>query len=123
MPYRMAFITTEFLGPWFIAELIIDFLFFCDVMFNCITSYVTEDGWIVTSRRKIFVRYARSWMLLDLAACIPFSVFEDEGSLSDDSSHEDSTSYNHFLRLFRLPRLYRLFRIGRILKLLKARNS
>jgi hypothetical protein len=34
MPYRMAFIKTEFLGPWFIAELIIDFLFFCDVVFN-----------------------------------------------------------------------------------------
>lgn len=49
-------------------------------------------------------------MLIDLIACIPFTLIEQQESNSD---------YNSLLRLLRLPRLYRMLRIARIFKLLK----
>jgi hypothetical protein len=54
MPYRMAFIDSKFGDDWFIAELIIDMLFFCDVLVNIFSAYVDNDGNIITNRKMIF---------------------------------------------------------------------
>jgi hyperpolarization activated cyclic nucleotide-gated potassium channel 1 len=68
MPYRMAFEESEMWTDWFYVELTIDSLFFVDVVVNCLSAYYNSDGHLVTSRSRILVNYARSWMVLDLIA-------------------------------------------------------
>jgi hypothetical protein len=54
MPFRMAFIETEYMSDWFVFELVIDFLFACDVYVNCNSAYYDDEGKFVKSRGKIF---------------------------------------------------------------------
>jgi hypothetical protein len=113
MPFSMAFIQNDSKGVWYVLDLTIDGLFFVDLLINCITCYTNDSGVLVISRCSIFIRYLKSWLLLDLAACFPFSALET----NDDASPSDN--YGNFLRLVRLPRLYRLFRLSRIIKMFK----
>jgi hypothetical protein len=53
MPWRMAFIDTVMWDDWFIAELVIDGLFFCDFLVNCFSAFYDYEGMLVTDRRKI----------------------------------------------------------------------
>jgi hyperpolarization activated cyclic nucleotide-gated potassium channel 2 len=116
MPYRMAFVEPVMFDAWFFIELLVDIGFFTDVCVNLLSAYHDEDNKIVIDRRQIFLRYLKSWMLLDIVACIPFSHIpmgeEDEGS--------GGGRYNTFIRLLRLPRLYRIVKISRIFKLFKV---
>jgi hypothetical protein len=79
----MAFLETEMWDDWFFVELCIDILFFIDVLVNCFSAYMTEEGELVTNRRKIMFRYMRGWMVLDLIACFPFSLLESTDSESE----------------------------------------
>jgi hypothetical protein len=78
MPWRMAFIDSVMWDDWFIAELIIDFLFFLDFIVNCFSAYLDYEGKLVVDRRKIFCEYAKGWMILDLLACFPFGLIEGQ---------------------------------------------
>ena len=55
MPWRMAFVENTFWDDWFFAELVIDFLFFIDVIVNCLSAYYNNEGILVTSRSRIFL--------------------------------------------------------------------
>ena len=68
MPWRMAFINSKLWDDWFIAELVIDGLFFIDVLVNCNSAYHDHEGKLVTSRSEIILNYVKGWMLLDLVA-------------------------------------------------------
>jgi hypothetical protein len=124
MPYRMAFIDSELYDDWFWVELSIDILFFIDVLINCNSAYLDNEGVLVTDRKRILYNYAKGWLVLDIVACFPFSFVDSSGNdQSSSSSGGNSGSYKNFLRLMRLPRLYRLFRITRIIKLLKLNKN
>ena len=69
-----------------------------------------------TDLRKVLIKYARAWLILDIVACTPSSLIEKmiyQGRSSGDS-------YNVLLRLVRLPKLYRLLRIARLFKIFKV---
>ena len=55
MPWRMAFIETTLWDDWFIAELVIDMLFFIDVIVNCVSAYYDNEGTLVVDRRTILL--------------------------------------------------------------------
>jgi len=114
MPFSMAFIEAERWGSWFVMDLVIDCLFFLDVLVNLFSCYYDSSGKLVTSKKQIFFRYLKTWLLIDLLACFPFGLIED-----GDEQRTSSKDYNSFLRLLRLPRLYRLFRISRLIKMFK----
>jgi hypothetical protein len=118
MPYRLAFIEPVMYDGWFYVELMVDIGFFIDVWANLFTAYYTSDGYLVVDRKSIFMTYLRSWMLLDVVACIPFNLLP----LEDDSGGDDGSEgrYNTFIRLLRLPRLYRIMKFSRIFKLFKV---
>ena len=80
------------------------------------SSYFKNDGQLETSQKKVILKYAKSWLLVDLLACIPINLIEYQ--LNSQSQQNDN--YNSLLRLFRLPRLYRLLRIARLFKIFKA---
>jgi hypothetical protein len=117
MPYRLAFVDPVDYNAWFFVEMLIDVLFFIDVIVNLLTAYYTSDGELITRRRDIFLTYLRSWMLLDIVACIPFNWIPIE---EDEDSGSEGGRYNTFIRLLRLPRLYRIMKFSRIFKLVKV---
>jgi hyperpolarization activated cyclic nucleotide-gated potassium channel 1 len=120
MPFRMAFVEEEDQGGWQVWEYIINALFFCDVLVNCCSAYYDNEGKVVTHRGRIIWNYAKSWMAIDIVACVPFSLFDNSIPSSSQSSN---VGYSSLLRLLRVPRLYRLFRISRLLKTLKQSSE
>jgi hypothetical protein len=115
MPFALAFIESQPYDAWFVFDLMIDILFFIDVLVNCNTAYYNSEGKLISSRIRIFCNYLRTWLIIDLIACFPFGYFEDDESKSDQSS----SNYNNIIRFARLPRLYRLLRISRVFKAFK----
>ncbi len=121
MPYEIAFIDSYPYDSWFIMGLVIDSLFFIDILMNCITAYYDSEKHLVTMRSMIFCHYLKSWLILDLIACFPFDLVEKQSDSGNSS--QNSGGYSSMTKLVRLPRLYRLFRISRILKLLKNKGN
>ena len=115
MPFNIAFVEVEMFTTWWWIDLTLDILFFIDVIVNIFSAYYDAEGQLVTSRSKIFCKYLKTWMILDMIACFPVNLIE--GGSSDYESK--GTDYSNLIRLVRLPRLYRLFRISRIFKMIK----
>ena len=61
---------------WFILDISVDGLFFIDVLVNLCSSYYKADGDLEYSHRKVAFKYFKSWMILDLIACIPTNLIE-----------------------------------------------
>jgi hypothetical protein len=120
MPVRVAFFETVYFDSWTILELCVDALFLVDVVINCFLSYNGKDGAMETSLKKVFCTYLRSWFIVDIVACVPFSLIE-YGQNPDDTSH--GHKYNQLVRLARLPRLYKLLRVFRVVKALKRYSN
>lgn len=71
MPWVIAF---EESGPgtkWFNIDTIVDCLFFCDIVIVLNTAII-EDDIVITSRREIFCRYLKGFLIIDLLAIFPF---------------------------------------------------
>ena len=121
MPFRLAFYEPVFWDFWTVFDLAIDCLFFLDIIITLLTPYMKKEGNFETRIRNIAFKYLRSWLILDLTACIPFSLIEFYTGSSTDTSN---TNYNTLLRLARIPRLYKLLRLARLAKAFKMfRNS
>eukprot|EP00742_Colponemidia_sp_Colp-10_P004514 GILJ01004818.1.p1 GENE.GILJ01004818.1~~GILJ01004818.1.p1 ORF type:complete len:942 (-),score=125.81 GILJ01004818.1:71-2896(-) len=111
VPYTVCFIDQEDYG-WFVADNVINAVFFADILVTFVSAYIDNAGVIVTEPKRIIQRYLTGWFLLDLIACIPFDVIIN-GSAG-------STGYHNFVRLARLPRLYRLIRLTRVMKMMRV---
>lgn len=121
MPYEIAFIDSYPYDRWFILGLVVDGLFFLDILMTCITAYYNSEYKLVTSNSSIFLNYFKKWLFLDLIACFPFELIDtNKGS---DYSSSESGDYSSMAKLVRLPRLYRLFRISRVLKIFKNKGK
>ena len=68
----MAFVESNMYDDWFYVELVIDGLFFLDLILNFFSAYYTNDGTLIISRERVAITYARSWFALDLIAWFPF---------------------------------------------------
>jgi hypothetical protein len=119
MPVRVAFYDVIFFDAWTIVDLIMDSMFAFDILVNCFVAYERRDGTLEKSPAKVFTRYARSWLVFDIVACLPFSFIEYGNNTSDESSSSSAGKYNNLIRLLRVPRLYKLLRILRIAKAFK----
>ena len=67
VPYRIALIDEEDLG-WYVFDLLVDFLFFIDVIINCYLAFIASDNKLVTDRKIILTNYLKTWMILDILA-------------------------------------------------------
>lgn len=117
MPFSLAFCEAEPWNAWYVIDIVLDCLFFTDLVINLFSAYYDSNSNLVTSRTKIFFNYLKSWLILDLLACFPFWLVEEVSGTNAGSS------YNSLLRLIRLPRLYRLLRISRLIKMFKNTQS
>ena len=114
MPFRVCFCSDSAYDVWFGVDTAVNSLYFLDILITLNTPYFTREGTLVTSRHRIFQRYLRSWLVVDLLACVPFSMFDTSVTSTDRSSGDVSD----MVRLLRLPRLYRLIRLTRVIKML-----
>lgn len=121
MPFRLAFKETVYWDGWSLFELCIDFLFSIDIFVNLFSSFPLSDGKYEVRHSRIVLAYLKTWMILDMFACVPFSLIEYyEGTTGGSAS---PGSYSDVLRLIRLPRLYRILRVSRVFKMLKSYKS
>jgi hypothetical protein len=118
MPIRVAFYDVIFFDVWTVVDLTMDSLFALDILVNCVVTYEKRDGTCEKNPKVVFCSYARSWMVFDVVACLPFSFIEF-GSNTDEYSSSRVDHYNGLIRLMRVPRLYKLLRILRIAKAFK----
>jgi hypothetical protein len=122
MPIRVAFYDVVFFDAWTVIDLIMDALFAFDILVNCVVTYDRRDGSLEKRPGKVVCSYARSWLVFDVIACLPFSFVEFGGN-SDEYGSSGSRRYNNLVRLLRVPRLYKLLRILRIAKVFKNTRS
>lgn len=116
MPFALSFIDSSGQDAWFYIDLVLDMSFFIDVVINLSSAFYRSDGVLVSSRKVIFLEYFKSWLIMDVASCIPFGLF-------DGNNEEDSSSggdYRSILKLLRLPKLYRVFRIFKVFKMVSG---
>jgi len=112
-PYRIFLLLPDTPG-WAIVEGLLWGAFVVDILFNFVTAYEDEQTEeIVVDPKRIAKRYAKTWMIVDVIASIPFDFIfpAEEGGAS---------SANRLGRLARLPRAIRVLRLLRLLRLLRV---
>jgi hypothetical protein len=105
--YRIAFIDVES-QAWLIADTVIDGLFLTDVVVNCFLCYYDFEMNLVTRHRLIVTHYLKTWMVMDLIACLPFQYIFGADK-----------NYSNVVRVARLPRLYKLIKVTKMMRMLK----
>ncbi|MBL8032715.1 MAG: ion transporter [Leptospiraceae bacterium] len=88
-------------------------IFSIDIIVTFFTS-ITVDGEEVTSKKKIAIKYLRSWFIVDLIAATPFDLIFSGGWLSEASNAARSLRlfsprYIQILLQVRMLRLYHIF--------------
>lgn len=121
MPYRVAFEEEYFWSAWVLFELVLDGIFIVDIGVNFHSEVTMDDGTVETDRLKIASIYLKSWFIVDLMACLPFTIADYYLSTGDQNLN--SGSYNNIMRLSKLPRLYKLLRVARLLKAARRYQS
>lgn len=113
MPFRLAYYEDNGTDEWFTLEVTVNSLFFLDILLTLNTGFYDSEGALVMQRKAIIWNYLRSWLVVDLVACVPFAaVFPSTGS----------NSMSGFLRFIRLARLYRLLRLARVFSVMSPNS-
>ena len=110
MPLRIVFFDDVASLTWMIIEISIDVIFVVDVFINSITSFYDENDQLITSRKQIFFKYAKTWLILDVIACFPYTLVMTATGYESEDNGTNTTStgdFAYFLRLLKLPRVYR----------------
>jgi hyperpolarization activated cyclic nucleotide-gated potassium channel 1 len=114
LPYRVCFNYLQ-TSEWVLADLIIDCLFFTDILINFNTGIISISGKLTLNRHEIAKKYIKSWFILDLISCLPLDyIFSNE---------PNTTILNKMLRILKVTRLYRIAKILRLLKLMRFFRS
>lgn len=98
-----------------IPDLIVNSLFFVDVVLNCFTGYISKSRLVVVEQPKVFFHYLRTWFFPDLAASIPY---EELIGLVPRTDEMDVAS-----KLLRSLRILRLARLGRVKERLEMQST
>jgi len=91
-----------------------------DIIASCSTGFYTQEGGIVMTRHEVLIRYARSWMILDLPLMtIDWGVTIGE-LVQSQTSQVDGAGVARSAKLVRITRSARLLRLMRLMKLRKV---
>ena len=129
-------------GGWYVLDLIIDLYFYVDVVLNFVTGFeesepdeaidgsLDDAGRVVYDPAAIAKHYARTWLLIDVVACLPIDIVirvsEDRFVCSMSSGGcptaeigEEDDSSGQLLRMFKMLRLFRLMKLLRLVKIMR----
>eukprot|EP01052_Picozoa_sp_SAG31_P004477 SAG31_NODE_186_length_20918_cov_26.890917_5_plen_530_part_00 len=118
VPYRTAF--NEELEPsqwmfWF--EVLIDLYFLFDIVLNFRTAIMNEsNGLLIIEQCEIAKRYATTWLLIDVASCLPVTYIALLAK--GDAGEGDGSQFKAIksLRMLRLAKMLRVLRVKRMLQ-------
>ncbi|GLV32591.1 Eag-like K[+] channel [Carabus blaptoides fortunei] len=103
VPYNASFVNMD--RKTVISDVVVEGLFFLDIILNFRTTYVSRKGEVVSNSKSIALNYLKSWFIVDLLAALPFDLlYASEVYLREDSGH----GHIHLVKLTRLLRLARL---------------
>eukprot|EP00930_Biecheleria_cincta_P057894 TRINITY_DN4375_c0_g1_i4.p1 TRINITY_DN4375_c0_g1~~TRINITY_DN4375_c0_g1_i4.p1 ORF type:complete len:771 (+),score=138.48 TRINITY_DN4375_c0_g1_i4:34-2346(+) len=118
-PYKLIFLEFRMSDDafnsddYFIFELIVDILFWADLVIIFFFSFRNQQNREVLDMRKIAERYVMTWFIINLIACIPPDVFK---VISGGAGASDMNKGLRLTRLHRTTRLARLVRLARLAK-------
>lgn len=113
-------------------DLVIDLYFYVDIVFNFITGvpHEVDEDIIVYNSWEIAKTYARTWLGIDIVACLPIDMvlrlmagrmvcsLKIEGCPVQEEG-ESQGGTGQLLRLFKLLRLFRLMKLLRLFKIMR----
>jgi hypothetical protein len=71
MPYRVAF-QDDINEGWRIFDIIIDTLFWIDLVVNMLSASYNDEGILLKTRKTVIMSYLKTWFLVDFLSCLPF---------------------------------------------------
>lgn len=103
-------------------EHVVDVIFFADIFFNFMTTYVNEKtGQEIFGLRDIALKYIQTSLTIDLLAAIPYEVVYE--LFKKDSININTTNAKDFdnvnLQILGLLKLIRLLRLNKIVQFMK----
>jgi hypothetical protein len=94
-PARIAFFYNSYEPALWFLEILVDIIFFGDMVKNFFLGYFDENDQLTMEHPKIIKRYLKTWFPIDLLSSIPFSVI-----LEHSVTARDEMIYgNYYLRL------------------------
>ena len=75
VPYKAVFMTEEPLH-FFIIDILVDLIFMGDIVITCFLAYYDNENDLVTNKRRIFMNYLTSWMLIDVIGVLPIQYLQ-----------------------------------------------
>jgi hypothetical protein len=100
-------------------NMIIDLLFFADIIVNFNSAYQDDLLQMVDDRKVIAMKYLTGWFFIDLVAILPFNQLIDLITLNDNFDSSSTSNQNEFIRITRISKLYKLIKITRLFRLFK----
>ncbi|KAF5298054.1 hypothetical protein FQA39_LY11822 [Lamprigera yunnana] len=101
VPYNASFVNSG--RPSVIMDVVVEGLFFLDIIFNFRTTFVSSKGEVVSNWQAISLNYVRTWFIVDLFAALPFDLL-----YALYGGEKSGPSHTHLIKLTRLLRLARL---------------
>ena len=112
VPYRTIFIENEETSFLFYFDMIVDLLYFIDLILNFLMAYEDADKKLEVRLKKIASNYLQSWFFLDFLSCIPFQYLKVEDGNSEGG-------FGDLGKILKLPRMYKMIKILRLFKLVR----
>ena len=120
LPWAVAFSWIERPGDTrFVIDRVVDVVFIVDVVLNCFTGVITDDGALSMDRRVILYSYLSSWFAIDFITALPLEVIFMLIEFDGDADDEENENRNAFVTLVKLLRTAKLLRIMKLLKLFR----
>lgn len=108
-PYKLSFSDKNGYDP---DDIISDVLLGADIVVNFFSAYTDREENLVKNRRKIALKYIKTWFIPDFISIFPFSeVFQGDYKIG------------RLAKMSRLPKLYKLMKLAKLFRITKMKKS
>ncbi|OQR89768.1 Voltage-gated Ion Channel (VIC) Superfamily [Achlya hypogyna] len=116
VPYRIGF-NSDPTGQGLVVDLVVDALFFVDILVSFRMAYYTAEHQLVVQSRTITLSYLKGWFFIDLVSTVPIDTIGSFFVTTASSTKVFATT--KILRMFRIARIFKLIRLLKIGKVFK----
>ena len=104
IPYRISRLNIDnFSLDEIYINVIVDIIFFIDLIFGFFTTYINKNKVKVIVLRKIALNYLKSWFIIDFISILPIDYF----------INYKNSALNSLTKVLKLQKLYRVMKISR----------
>ncbi|XP_020610666.1 potassium/sodium hyperpolarization-activated cyclic nucleotide-gated channel 2-like [Orbicella faveolata] len=118
LPVAIAFFNDDMSPSWIAFNSISDGAFLLDIVLNFRTGVLVHGtpNKFILDPKKIAIRYARTWFLIDLVSSFPFDYMVSSATSSGSGRLLGASRALRILRMAKLLSLLRLLRISRLVR-------